>query len=59
MDPYMHIVGNVRAALHRFGLLAPRALCGTRLDTGLGAAPDAPLCPECFRRAGWTHDQRH
>ncbi|WP_199441055.1 hypothetical protein [Umezawaea beigongshangensis] len=53
----MHIVGNTRTLAHTLGLTDnPRALCGVRVGTG--AARNAPLCPTCVTRAGWTHDKR-
>ncbi len=54
----MHIVGNGRTLAHTLGLSSnPRALCGTRVNTG--AHRNAPLCPACVAHAGWTHDKRH
>jgi hypothetical protein len=35
-----------------------RTLCGRTLGPGDGADYNAPLCPVCRRKAGWTHDER-
>lgn len=32
--------------------------CGKVLRPGDGAARNAPLCPTCVKRAGWTTDKR-
>ncbi|MDR7300402.1 hypothetical protein [Haloactinomyces albus] len=56
----MHITpDSIRADLAAQGLISVRALCGTKLKPGDGANPNAPLCPACYRKAGWTHDKRH
>ncbi|CAM06186.1 hypothetical protein A8924_7387 [Saccharopolyspora erythraea NRRL 2338] len=55
----MHIVGSARSALHQLGLTSAKTLCGKKLrQPEDGAAKNAPLCPECYRRSGWTHDKR-
>lgn len=57
MAPVGHIVGDARVVLDRLGLLAPRALCGTKIPDGQLPA-NAPMCPACIRKAGWSHDKR-
>lgn len=57
MSNVMHIVGDLRTLAYELGLSDnPRALCGKRV--GNGAPDNAPVCPACARRAGWTHDRR-
>ncbi|MGW4110183.1 hypothetical protein ACWEFJ_04840 [Actinosynnema sp. NPDC004786] len=56
-DPVMHIAGDLAVLAHTVGLTTnPKALCGARIT---GAHRNAPLCPTCFERSGWTHDKRH
>jgi len=56
-DAVMHISGPVSTLAHTLGLTSrPRAMCGVRIT---GSARTAPLCADCVRRAGWTHDKRH
>ncbi|CAM00458.1 hypothetical protein A8924_1524 [Saccharopolyspora erythraea NRRL 2338] len=54
----MHIVPTLRADLAAVGLASYRTYCGTKLRSGDGAPKNAPLCPSCARKAGWTHDKR-
>ena len=56
MDSVMHIAADHRVVLNQLGLATPRALCGKKLRHG--SARNAPLCPTCVRKAGWTHDKR-
>lgn len=60
MPAPMHITPDtVRADLAAMGLMSVRAFCGKKLKPGEGAARNAPLCPRCYRKAGWTYDKRH
>lgn len=55
----MHIVPDAQAAKNARGEDYPRTYCGKKLRPGQGAAPGAPLCRTCKRKAGWTTDRRH
>jgi hypothetical protein len=56
-DRVAHIAGDLSTFAFTVGLIDnPKALCGVRIQ---GAHRDAPLCPTCVKRAGWTHDKRH
>lgn len=56
----MHIVpDSLRADTAALGLNSVRAFCGKKLNPGEGAKRNAPLCPRCYRKAGWTYDKRH
>lgn len=58
MSQLAHIVSYTDHLLERAGLARPTAYCGQVLEFDEGSDYDAPLCPLCMRRAGWTYDKR-
>ena len=49
----MHIADTATSALHQAGVITGWALCGARLTEKNAAAPGAPYCPTCVKKAGW------